>query len=295
MAAMTTPDEVYLFASFREPNGLDGLHLAYSRDGYRWTDLGGGFIKPRVGVEKLMRDPCIARGPDGAFHLIWTAGWSERGFGHATSKNLSNWSDQQYIEIMAHEPTCRNVWAPKLRYDVSRGELMIYWSSTIPGRYLDDELHPQRRNHRLYYTFTCDFASFSTPAVLFDPGYSVIDAILIDRPDGAVAMVFKDERVDRRQLRVAHGPAAPGPFADISDPITPPYTEGPTALKLDDRWLVYYDSYRAACYGAIESSDLRHWTDVSAKIACAAGQKHGTIFTAPAKLLEHLVKHLVEK
>jgi hypothetical protein len=285
---MPSSEEVYLFASFREPNGLDGLYLAYSGDGYRWTDLGGGYIRPRVGVEKLMRDPCIARGSDGTFHLVWTAGWSERGFGHATSRNLVDWSDQQYVEIMAHEPTCRNVWAPKLRFDQARGEHMIYWSSTIAGRYPGDELHPDRRNHRLYYTFTRDFGSFAPPKVLFDPGYSVIDAILIDRPDGGVAMIFKDERIDHRQLRVASGATPLGPFADISEPITPSYTEGPTALKLDDRWLVYYDSYRAACYGAVESSDLRQWTDASSKIACPTGQKHGTIFTAPANLVEKL-------
>jgi hypothetical protein len=287
-AMPSNDDEMYLFASFREPNGLDGLHLAYSRDGYRWTDLGGGFIKPRVGVEKLMRDTCMARGPHDTFHLIWTAGWSERGFGHATSKDLVHWSEQQYIEIMAHEPTCRNVWAPKLRFDVARSEFMIYWSSTIPGRYPGDELHPDRRNHRLFYTLTRDFASFARPTVLFDPGHSVIDAILIDRPDGGVAMVFKDERLDRRQLRVACGASATGPFADISEPISPPYTEGPTALRLDDRWLVYYDSYRAGCYGAVESPDLRNWTDVSSRIACPSGQKHGTIFTAPANLVEKL-------
>src|SRR3954462_13326693 len=114
---MPSSDEVYLFASFREPNGVDGLHLAFSRDGYRWSELRRPFIPPHVGVETLMRDPCICRESDGMFHLVWTAGWSERGFGYASSVDLVNWSDQRYIEIMSHEPTCRNVWAPKLRYD----------------------------------------------------------------------------------------------------------------------------------------------------------------------------------
>ena len=49
----------YLFSSFRG-NGEDGLHLAYSRDGLKWTPLGGdkSFLKPRLGGN-LMRDPCI--------------------------------------------------------------------------------------------------------------------------------------------------------------------------------------------------------------------------------------------
>lgn len=58
----------YLFSSFRG-DGEDGLHLAHSRDGLRWTALNGdrSFLQPSVGT-KLMRDPSIVRGPDGIFH-----------------------------------------------------------------------------------------------------------------------------------------------------------------------------------------------------------------------------------
>ena len=47
----------YLFSSFRG-NGQDGLHLAYSHDGLKWTALKSdkAFLKPKVGG-KLMRDP----------------------------------------------------------------------------------------------------------------------------------------------------------------------------------------------------------------------------------------------
>ncbi|MCY3022742.1 MAG: hypothetical protein NTW87_27505, partial [Planctomycetota bacterium] len=59
---------VLLFTSFRG-NGEDGLHLAYSRDGYTWTALKNdrSFLKPAVGG-KLMRDPSLLQGPDGTFH-----------------------------------------------------------------------------------------------------------------------------------------------------------------------------------------------------------------------------------
>ena len=82
-------NEVLLFASFRG-NGEDGLHLAYSPDGYQWTALNNdqSYLKPTVSKDKLMRDPCIIRGKDGRFHMVWTTSWHERGIGYASSADL---------------------------------------------------------------------------------------------------------------------------------------------------------------------------------------------------------------
>src|SRR3954466_5123485 len=75
----------YLFTYFTK-NGEDGLHLAASPDGYRWEKLnrGDSYLAPKVGKSKLMRDPCVARGPDGTYHLVWTSGWNENNIGHAS-------------------------------------------------------------------------------------------------------------------------------------------------------------------------------------------------------------------
>ena len=68
-------EKVYLFSYFKG-NGEDGLHLAWSRDGFQWKALNQdrSFLKPEID-SKLMRDPCICRGPDGQFHMAWTTGW----------------------------------------------------------------------------------------------------------------------------------------------------------------------------------------------------------------------------
>src|SRR5688572_19047680 len=89
---------VYLFSYFKD-NGQDGLHLAYSRDGLRWTSLhnDSSVLKPLVGKDKLMRDPCIIRGGDGNFHMVWTTGWTDRYIGYASSTDLVNWSTQRTI------------------------------------------------------------------------------------------------------------------------------------------------------------------------------------------------------
>ena len=52
-------------------NGEDGLHLATSEDGLRWTALGGGrwYLTPTVGT-KLMRTPASSRVPTGS--SIWS-------------------------------------------------------------------------------------------------------------------------------------------------------------------------------------------------------------------------------
>jgi hypothetical protein len=105
----------YLFSSFRD-NGQDGLHLAHSRDGLKWFALNGdrSFLTPTVGT-KLIRDPSIARGPDGMFHMVWTTGWWDRGIGVAHSRDLVTWSDQQFLPVMGHEPEAVNCWAPRTR------------------------------------------------------------------------------------------------------------------------------------------------------------------------------------
>ena len=94
------PTSTFLFSYFTG-NGEDGLHFAESRDGLTWNPVGGGrsFLVPTVG-SKLMRDPSIARGADGMFHLVWTTGWWDKGIGVAHSKNLVDWSAQQFVPVM---------------------------------------------------------------------------------------------------------------------------------------------------------------------------------------------------
>ena len=41
------------------------------------------FLKPQVGNDKLMRDPCIISDASGTFHMVWTISWQEKGIGYA--------------------------------------------------------------------------------------------------------------------------------------------------------------------------------------------------------------------
>jgi sucrose-6-phosphate hydrolase SacC (GH32 family) len=128
---------VYLFSYFKD-NGQDGLHLAYSMDGYTWTALNkdSSVLKPTVAKDKLMRDPCIIRGGDNRFHMVWTVSWNDGGIGYASSADLIHWSEQQFIPVMKTEPTARNCWAPEIFYVAGNRMYMIYWATTIPGRFM---------------------------------------------------------------------------------------------------------------------------------------------------------------
>jgi hypothetical protein len=290
----------YLFAYFTG-NGEDGLHLAASSDGYRWDKLNGGasYLKPAVGVSKLMRDPCIVRGPDGTYHMVWTAGWTESGIGYASSTDLIHWSAQRYLPVMANEPGALNAWAPEIAWDGKRGEFVIFWSSTVPGKFADtDGQGDGKYNHRIYATTTRDFAGFTPTRLFYDPGFSVIDATLL-RAGGRDWLLVKDETRNppRKYLRLAGAESVQGPFGQPSAPISPPglWTEGPTALQVGRDTIIYYDAYTARHYGALRArdGDLTRWEDVTSRMhfpdeGTPARMRHGTAIAVPMEVVQKL-------
>lgn len=284
---------VYLFSYFKG-NGEDGLHLAYSRDGLTWTALKNdeSFLSPRVGISKLMRDPCIIRTKDGTFHMVWTSGWTERGIGYASSKDLINWSEQKYIEVMAKEPAARNCWAPEIIYDNKEKQFLIFWSTTIPGRFSETEAQGESKyNHRIYCTITKDFKEFTETKLFYEPGFNVIDATIAMEGKEFI-MFLKDETVSppRKNIKVSRSPVLNGPYSKASEPITGKYwAEGPTAVKTGSGWIVYFDKYRERKYGAVLSADLKSWEDISDRVVFPEGARHGTVLETDENILKSLL------
>ncbi len=293
LKAQTDTASVYVFSYFNN-NGKDGLHLAYSTDGYKWTALHGdsSVLKPAVANDKLMRDPCIIRGADNLFHMVWTVSWNDKGIGYASSADLIHWSEQQFIPVMAKEDSARNCWAPEITYDKKKQQYMIYWATTIAGKYKMDTLVESGYNHRLYYVTTKDFKNFSSTKLLYDKGFNVIDATIV--PDGKRYIMFlKDEtRIPpQKNIKIATSTKLNKGYTYASAPITGNYwAEGPTTLKLGNTWIVYFDKYRDHKYGAVQSTDLKNWVDVSDKIALPKGIRHGSIFTITKEELERLLR-----
>ena len=292
--AVAQKKEVYLFSYFKG-NGEDGLHLAFSYDALKWTSLKSdrSFLTPVTGKDKLMRDPCLFKGPDGTFHLVWTVSWNEKGIGYSSSKDLINWSDQKYIPVMEDEPGARNCWAPEITYDPGNKIFMIYWATTIPGRFKEGEGTKENSyNHRMYYVTTKDFKTFSKTGLLYNHGFNVIDAS-IARDGKKFIMFLKDETPDppQKNIRISFSDNLTGPYSKPSEPITGNYwAEGPSSIKIGDNWYVYFDKYRDRKYGAVRSKDLQTWEDVSDLISFPAGVRHGTILKVSEKILENLEK-----
>ena len=284
-------NSVYMFSYFNN-NGKDGLHLAYSNDGYYWTALNhdSAVLKPMVANDKLMRDPCIIKGADGLFHMVWTVSWNDKGIGYASSNDLIHWSEQEFIPVMKEEDSARNCWAPEITYDAKNKNYMIYWATTIAGKYKMDTVVENGYNHRLYYVTTKDFKTFSKTKLLYDKGFNVIDATIV--PNGKKYIMFlKDEtRIPpQKNIKIAMSNNLTKGFSSPSAPITGKYwAEGPTTLKLGNTWIVYFDKYTEHKYGAVQSTDLKNWIDVSDKISLPKGIRHGSIFMVSKEEFEKL-------
>ena len=281
--------ELYVSTSFHEPAN-EGLRYIYSQDGIHWDSIPGTWLKPLVGKQKVMRDPSMTRTPDGTFHLVWTSSWKgDYGFGYASTKDLIHWTKEQFIPVMKNEPTTVNVWAPDIFYDDEKAEFVVVWASCVPNRYAKG-IEDENNNHRLYYITTKDFKTISKTKLLYDPGFSSIDATIVKRAINDYVLVFKDNTRPNRNLKVAFAKSPTGPYSKASATFSENFVEGPTVEKINDQYLIYFDEYQKFSYGAIVTKDFVHFTNISNKVVVPKGHKHGTIFKAPVSIVNNLLK-----
>jgi len=290
----TANDANPILFSYFVGNGEDGLHLAWSEDGHTFEPLNDGrpLLKPRVGRHKLMRDPSIARGPDGQFHMVWTTGWEGNTIGYARSGDLVHWSKQRAIRPFRDSDGVKNCWAPEVYYDHASSQFVVVWASTIEDRFPEtlDDGHDSY-NHRLYAFTTTDFEDIGEAELFHEPGFQVIDGAIF-RPADRYAMVVKDETLKpepAKHLFLTFADSATGSWSEPTEPITGDYwAEGPTPLKVGEWWYIYFDKYRKGRFGAVRSRDLQRWQDVSGRISMPEKARHGTAFRTPREVFRKL-------
>jgi len=295
-------NEKRLLFSYFMGNGEDGLHLAASSDGLNWLPINEGksLLLPLVGESVLMRDPCITQGPDGMFHMVWTTSWSGNTIGYASSKDLINWSKQKVIPVMAHEDSVMNSWAPEINYNESQDNFLIYWSSTVTNQFLEtasSTKNGKKRNHRIYYTTTRDFESFTDTKLFYDPGYNVIDASIVPFGDHYAMFVKNETELPKaeKNISVVFSKSMTGPFETTAKPITGDYwAEGPTAVEVDGKWHLYFDKYRKGKFGVLTSTDMTTWSDESESLAMPEGIRHGTVFEVSNEVYQKLQRTAID-
>ena len=166
--------------------------FAVSTDGYKWT-----VTKAAAPIGAF-----VMRGPDRTFHAVWSSGTrGDKSLMHASSKDLMEWNSPQRIEVMAKQDAL-DVVSPRLYWDGTR--FLITWGSTMAVNSIQSFQEEVDNNPRIFYAATQDFETFTEPALLFDPNYSVKDAVML--PMGAgFALLHNDNTTPVHALRVAPG------------------------------------------------------------------------------------------
>lgn len=287
-----------LFAYFGA--GRPGMHYALSRDAEAWTPLLD--IDPVLLPEGIsngcLRDPQIARGPDSLYHVVFTGGLPTH-IGHATSPDLLHWTACEELPLMEGVAGTRNCWAPEAHYLPGLGKWLLIWSSTVDGAHTPVETAPGERgwNHRIYYSLTTDWRSFSPPALFFNPSWSCIDATLLRLDNGRWLFAVKNENSAPPAKYILVG-LLPRDWGDNEaglplsatlplQIVSPAWSEGPALLLWQGWTYLYFDRYTENAYGVLRSRDLRHWQRVE-RVSFPAGMRHGSALVVDAATAERL-------
>lgn len=277
-------DDSLLSATF--DRSAPELRFASSRNGMTWSKVQNG--KAFFVDHATMRDPSVVRGPDGTYHCVYTTA-STNSIGYTSSRDLVDWSPPRWLPVMQHEPRTRVCWAPELFWDRSRQEWLLVWSSDVAGEFRVDH-DTERFIHRLYACTTKDFITLSKPWLYFDPGYNVIDPDLVEFR-GQVVLFYKDERLnpDRKVLMLATASDPRGPFCDPRPTLPLAPVEGPSALPLGDGLIVYFDAYIDNAMGAMRTTDLVAWENISKQTWFPPGHRHGSVLRVSRETFDRVV------
>ncbi len=131
------PDSVYLFAyALAADTGRSGLKFAWSTDGCRWMDVGGGFGYVtcdfgRWGSQKRMIHPALMRGNDDTWHCVWQLDETGYNWGYTTSADLLKWKPQVYVETNGKPPKELSTGVDKVVLEMR--ETIVLGEDTLSG------------------------------------------------------------------------------------------------------------------------------------------------------------------
>ncbi|MEP6844232.1 MAG: glycoside hydrolase family 43 protein [Pseudolysinimonas sp.] len=301
-----------LFAYFTRQDEADGEQVRFARsenaDLLHWDELAGGrpVLLSTVGTRGV-RDPFLIRsaglvGETAAFYLIATDlrihdldpdfGW-DHAQSHGSrsiviweSQDLIHWSPPRLAEVAP--PDAGNAWAPEAIFDAESQRYLVFWAST------HREVDGSCGYNRMLACWTTDFRIFTAPFVWADPGWSAIDATVV-QSKGSFYRLLKDERSSDSALPAAKyltlersrtlestnwelvqdgiGSAQPVAAGALR------HGEGPILLWNEStrKWLIFIDEFTLRGYIPFEANDLAgRWT-MCESYRLPAGASHGSI------------------
>ena len=312
----------YLLVYFKD--NTHSLHFALSPDGFSFTDVNQGkqvISGYTIASQKGVRDPHIARGPDGAFYLAMTdlhisgqklgyrtTRWereeekydwgNNRGFVLMKSFDLINWTrsnvllDEAFGELK--EMGC--AWAPQTIYDPKADKMMIYFT--------------MRMGHgrtELYYAYTDDdFTKLTTlPQRLFEypnPEIQVLDADITRLPDGRYCMTYVAQEKPGG-IKMAFSNSINKGYVYIPQwiDLEPGACEAPNVWKRigEEKWVLMVDAFslRPSNFGFCETTDfitfkdIGHFNEGVMKTTNFSTPKHGAVIQITKKEAEKLANH----
>ncbi|CAG7555147.1 unnamed protein product [Fusarium equiseti] len=310
------PYEAYAFSYFTG-NSLEGekIYFAASKgnNALDWTELNGG--KPVLSSTKGtkgLRDPFVIRSVEGdKFFLIATdlSIGSGTSWGDAVRKgslyleiwessDLINWSEQRHVKVSPDN--AGNTWAPEAFWDDEKNSYVVFWASSL----YDTADHSDGSYHRMMYSLTKDFKTFSAPEIWQDSKTSRIDTTVIKSGDSFYRFTKDEGSVSGcTDIIQEKSSSLLAPVDDWSVQATCigadaglQAVEGPTAFKANpsdvngDKFYLFVDEYGGKGYVPLETTDLDkpEWK-VSSSYKLPTSPRHGTVIPITKKEHEKLL------
>jgi hypothetical protein len=303
----------YVMVYFKDQT--HSAYLAISRDGTTFTDVNGGepvFDGELLAEQKGVRDPHLARGPDGAFYLALTDlhifgqragfrdtawqrpeekyGWgNNRALVLMKSWDLIHWTHSDFRVDLAF-PELGDIdcaWAPQTTYDPVAGRMVVYFT-----------IRYGNKNANIYWAYADNSFTKLTSTPKMIPDIGGIDGDLTRVGDQWHLFYVSDAKIFHAvSPRLADGYVAE---SRRIDPETKP-TEAPNLFRRlgTDTWVLMYDIYggRPNNMGFSETKDfvsfqdLGHFNEGRMKGTNFERPKHGAVTYLTAAELAAVAAH----
>ncbi|KAL0067438.1 hypothetical protein AAF712_005425 [Marasmius tenuissimus] len=283
----------YFFVHFYDRQPAIFAHLSNGNNPLSYKTLNGdrAILVPTLGT-KAVRDPHLVSAPDDSKHFIIgtdldivaiNSDWNQatrrgsRSLHIWESTDLVNWGNYRLVEVIG--PTAGMAWAPESVWDPDRGAFFVHWASRTYAA--SDTTHSGTASQdQIWYAYTNDFRTFTTPQVYIGGSIPVIDLTILPLGGNKFARFYKDETVSRIPEEISNNGLF-GTWTRVgSGYITNTGTEGPLVFQDNQNSNtvhLFVDDYNnAKGYIAYQTNNITSgsWTTASGLPALV---KHGVV------------------